>query len=110
MLQQTLFIEDDGCKLREQNYPLGNGLYLEFHDSRKRGANLYRHDCLIQVVELSNKVATKLFIVDVVKLGAQRTKLAEALGISLGYAWPAAVWQWLEGLCHQLAGLSDGGA
>ena len=83
MLQQSLFIEEGICEeSEEQSCPLGNGLRFKLQGGPKKEAALYRHDSLIQTVELSDKVARKLFIVNVVNLGGQQTKLAEALGMS----------------------------
>lgn len=83
MLQQSLFPEDtDGEQNEKQRYPLGNDLYLDRQRGRIRQAFLYRHGSCIKTVDLSDNVAKKLFVVEVVALGAQQSRLAEALGIS----------------------------
>ena len=84
MRQQSLFIEDNGCEQDfEHFHSLGNDLVLDLQNGPKGRAILYRHGSVIQIVNLSDKVAKKLFVVDVVNdLGAQQTKLAKALGIS----------------------------
>jgi hypothetical protein len=83
MLQQSLFKDDDDCEQsRNQRYPLGSDLYLEIHYKPKGQVILYRHGCLVKSVNLSDKVAKKMFVIEVVGLGAKQTKLSEALGIS----------------------------
>ena len=85
MLQQSLlFIEDDGCEPEfEHFHSLGNDLFLDLRNGPKGEAILYRHGSVIRIVNLSDKVAKKRFVVDVVNdHGARQTKLAKALGIS----------------------------
>ena len=53
MLQQSLFIEEGICEeSEEQSCPLGNGLRFKLQGGPKKEAALYRHDSLIQTVEL----------------------------------------------------------
>ena len=60
---------------------VGNRLYLESSgDSPK--ATLYRNNTLIKIVELSDKVDKKLFVVEAVEMGAEKKALAAALGIT----------------------------
>jgi len=85
MLQQSLlFIEDDGCEPEfEHFHSLGNDLFLDLRNGPKGEAILYRHGSVIRFVDLSDKVAKKRFVVDVVNdHGARQTKLAKVLGIS----------------------------
>ena len=85
MLQQSLlFIEDDGCEPElEHFHSLGNDLFLDLQNGPKGRAILYRHGSVIQIVNLSDKVAKKRFVVHVVNdLSAQQTKLANVLEIS----------------------------
>ncbi|MEA3482943.1 MAG: hypothetical protein U9R65_13425, partial [Pseudomonadota bacterium] len=84
MLQQSLFIEDPVCERRfEHFHSLGNDLVLDLQNGPKGEAVLYRHGSVIKAVDLSDKVAKKLFIVEVVNdLGGQQTKLADVLKIS----------------------------
>ena len=58
---------------------LGSHLVLELRGNK---AILYRHDVFIKEVGLSDRVATRVFVVEVVELGANQSRLAEALGIS----------------------------
>ncbi len=83
MLQQSLFKDDDDCEQSQnQRYSLGSDLYLDIHSKSKGHAILYRQGCLVKSVNLSDKVAKKMFVIEVVNLGAKQTKLSEALGIS----------------------------
>jgi hypothetical protein len=61
---------------------LGNGLFIEIKDSYPRRACLFRQNLLIKQVILSDKIAKRLFIVDAVEIGAMKSRLALALGIS----------------------------
>ena len=85
MLQQSLLlVEDTVCEPNlEHHHPLGNDLYLDLRNGPKGQAIPYRHGSFIKAVDLSDKVAKKLFVVEVVNdLGGQQTKLAAVLNIS----------------------------
>ena len=83
MLQQSLFKDDDDFEQSQnKRYSLGSDLYLDIHSKSKGQAILYRQGCLVKSVNLSDKVAKKMFVIEVVNLGAKQTKLSEALGIS----------------------------
>lgn len=80
MQQSHLFSEPP--KQDKQNIHLGAGLEIQITEGFKPKARLYRLDVLIKTIDLSDKTAKRLFVVDVVELGANKTKLANALGIS----------------------------
>ena len=61
---------------------IGRRLYFEFKDDSETHATLYHNDVLVKTVDLTDKVAKKLFVVEAVELGAVRTRLAAALKIS----------------------------
>jgi transposase-like protein len=61
---------------------IGQRLYLEFKDDSETHATLYRNDVLVKTVNLADKVAKKLFVIEAVELGATKTRLADALSIS----------------------------
>jgi hypothetical protein len=84
MLQQSLFFEGNGNEHSPTAlYSLGGDLYLDLRNGPKGHAIVYRHSSFIKAVDLSDKVAKKLFVVEVVNdLGAQQTKLADVLKIS----------------------------
>ncbi len=61
---------------------IGANLFLVFNKRNKHLIILKNHDIIIRKVDLSDKAAKKIFIVDVVELGATKSRLAEALNIS----------------------------
>ena len=66
-----------------QRLSLGRGLYLAINkDITTKVAQLYREGTFIKVVDLSDKVARKLFVTEVIELGAKKSYLSDALGIS----------------------------
>ncbi len=81
-MQQNLFSTTDLHTLEDNKIPLGFGLKIQIIEGVKPKARLYRLDVQIKTVDLSDKIARRLFIVEVVELGANKTKLAKALGIS----------------------------
>ncbi len=56
---------------------------LEFSDREKKLCKLFHHGSLIKSVDLSDKVAKKLLVIDAVNLGVVQSYLADALEISL---------------------------
>ena len=80
MIQKVLFNgvsnEDNSAKF------IGQRLYLEFKDDSEMRVALYHHDVLVKTADLADKVAKKFFVVEAVELGATKTRLADALGIS----------------------------
>jgi len=81
-MQQNLFPEPAEHDKKDEKVHLGAGLEIQIIDGVKPRARLYRLDVLIKTVELSDKTARRLFVVEVVELGATKAKLAETLGIS----------------------------
>ena len=68
---------------RDENIkPIGYRLYLKISDSTPTKAALYHNDTLVKVIELSDKVAKKILVVDAVEMGAEKKALAAALGIT----------------------------
>ena len=65
-----------------QKYALGNGFVLAFSDGEKRQCKLLHYDHPIKRVDLSDKVAKKLLVIEAVELGVIQSHLAEALEIS----------------------------
>lgn len=61
---------------------IGNGLEIEIARGINLKARLYRAGVFIKLVDLSDKTAKRLFVVETVALGANQSKLAEAIGIS----------------------------
>ncbi len=83
-MQQPLALEDaiDAPEHEGRCIALGKGLRLEFENAREGRAVLYRGDFPIKTVNLGDKVAKKLFITELMELGANQSRLAEALGVS----------------------------
>ncbi|MCP4936316.1 MAG: helix-turn-helix domain-containing protein [bacterium] len=79
MIPGDLFSEPEG---RKQKYSLGDGFVLEFSDQEKKHCHLLHYDQPIKIVDLSDKLAKKLLIIEAVQLGVIQSRLAEALGIS----------------------------
>ena len=80
-MQNSLFVEDNSTDDVEY-IDLGKGLGLRIIPGYKKQAQLYRHGTLIKAVSLRDKVAKRIFAVEVVELGAFQSRLADALGIT----------------------------
>ena len=61
---------------------IGYRLYLKFSDSTAAKVTLYHNNTLVKSIELSDKVAKKLLVVQAVEMGAEKKALAAALGIT----------------------------
>ncbi len=61
---------------------IGYQLYLKFSDSTPAKVTLYHNNTLVKIIELSDKVAKKLLVVEAVEMGAEKKALAAALGIT----------------------------
>ena len=61
---------------------LGNNIFIEIKSNYPRRAYLYRQDILVKQVVLSDKIAKRIFIVEVIELGAMKSRFASVLGIS----------------------------
>jgi hypothetical protein len=79
MDQQTFL---DGMELEGRSYTdLGASFVLEMIEEEKK-ACLYRDSTVIKTVDLSDKVAKRVFIVEVIEMGAMKSRLASALSMS----------------------------
>lgn len=83
-MQQSLALEDAIAAPEREGHciALGKGLRLTFDNARDGRAVLYRGDFAIKTVNLGDKVAKKLFLTELMELGANQSRLAEALGVS----------------------------
>jgi len=79
MKQSALFrdVTPQGANIK----PIGHRLYLKLSDSSPAKAAFYHNNTLVKIIELSDKVAKKLLVVEAVELGAEKKALAAALGI-----------------------------
>lgn len=80
MEQGTLF-KDMPIKDTSDEVFIG-GRLLKFNKSNPNSACLYNHHTLIKIVDLSDRVAKRLLVVEAVEMGAIKTRLAKALQIS----------------------------
>lgn len=78
-MEQLSFLPPESEAISE--FELGSGLRAKFQNDGKRVA-LYRSDILIKEVDLSDKVAVRLFLVEVIELGANQTWLGKAFNVS----------------------------
>jgi hypothetical protein len=58
----------------------GHGLILEIID--KSSAALYRHGTYIKAVDLSDRIAKRLFVVEIIEMGACKSRVASTLKMS----------------------------
>ena len=82
---ESLNLYYDVQENKDKRIPLSSGLFLEIfygQDKKPLKVTLYRQGVLIKHVDLSDRADKRLFIVDTVDLGASKTYLAAALGIS----------------------------
>jgi len=80
MKQSALFKHGE---LQDENIEqIGYRLYLKFSDRTPAKATLYHNNTLVKIIELSDKVAKKLLVVEAVEMGAEKKALAAALGIT----------------------------
>ncbi len=61
---------------------IGTQLYLKFNGETSKKVALYNKDALVKTVDLSDRIARKLLVVEAVELGAIKHLLAKALQIS----------------------------
>jgi transposase len=80
-MQQTLFPKHDESDSKNKVSALGRGLAIQFIKPGSE-ARLFRNGVFIKTVDLSDKTARRLFVVDTVELGVTKALLAKALGIS----------------------------
>ncbi len=80
MGQGVLF--DDIPEQEPDKIGIGARLFLKFSKDNPHKVSLYNNDTLIKAVDLSDRVAKRLLVVDAVEMGATKTRLAAALKIS----------------------------
>ena len=80
-MQEELFPE--ASKKKDDNIKMiGANLSLVFNRSDKHIVTLKNQDIIVKKVDLSDKTAKRVFVVDTVELGATKSRLADALNIS----------------------------
>lgn len=91
-MQQNVLFKDD--KKNNKQVDLGSGLTLEFVGGQGKQAEtliLFRQGVMVKKVDQSDRTARRLFVVEAIELGAGKTDLARALGISR-----QTIHNWLE--------------
>jgi hypothetical protein len=81
-MQQNLLPHLDCTDKADKRTVIGACLEIEIIDGVYPKAKLYRSGIFIKHVDLSDKIAKRLFIIEAVELGAVVSKLARVLGIS----------------------------
>ena len=80
-MQEDLFPETP--KKKDNNIKkIGADLFLIFNSRNKKLVILKKSDVIVKKVDLSDKPAKKIFVIDAVELGATKYLLADALNIS----------------------------
>ena len=80
-MKQSALLKD--AKPQDENIKhIGHRLYLKFNDAAGQKVALYHNEMLIKIIELSDRVAKKLLVVETVEMGAEKKALAAALGIT----------------------------
>lgn len=80
MIQSALFEnENPQAKIR---HDIGAGLALEISDDERPKVKLYRRDEFIKRVDFSDRVAKRIFIVELIEAGAIKNRLAKVLTMS----------------------------
>jgi hypothetical protein len=80
-MKQSAIFKD--VKPRDENIKhIGHRLYLKFSDNTPAKAAFYHNNTLAKIIDLSDKVAKKLLVVEAVEMGAEKKALAAALGIT----------------------------
>lgn len=80
-MTDTLF-DPKEISIEPSTTPLGDGLLIRVTEGFPQKAFLSRHGTYIKSVELADKTAMRLFVVEAVELGATQSRLAKALGLS----------------------------
>jgi len=80
-MKQSAIFKD--VKPQDENIKhIGHRLYLKFNDNTPAKAAFYHKNTLVKIIDLSDKVAKKLLVVEAVEMGAEKKALAAALGIT----------------------------
>jgi len=80
MKQSALFKK---VEPRDKNVKqIGYRLYLKLSDRTPAKATLYHNDTPVKIIDLSDKVAKKLLVVEAVEMGEEKKKLAAEHGIT----------------------------
>jgi transposase len=81
MERQMVLFDTDNLQA-ENRKDIGAGFFIETIRGYQQKVILYRNGTRIKTVDLSDRVAKRLFVVEVVESGAMQSRLASALNIS----------------------------
>jgi hypothetical protein len=81
-MQNLLPLNDNGSNANSDAIDLGKELFIKVRNKHQKIAELYKHGILIRSAKLSDLPARRLFITEAVEMGAMKSRLAKALGIS----------------------------
>jgi hypothetical protein len=79
--QYSLFSDTENTK-EKNKFAVGHGLILELREGYPKSALLFVRGVMIKKINLSDKIRKKIFIIEALELGAQKSRLAKALNIS----------------------------
>lgn len=79
--QYSLFSDTENTK-EKNKFAIGHGLILGLREGCPKSALLFVQGVMIKKVNLSDKIRKKIFIIEALELGAQKSRLAKALNIS----------------------------
>ena len=82
MKKQYSLFSDAESERDKNRFAIGHGLVLEFGERYPQSVLLFVQDIMIRKVDLSDRIGKKVFILEAVELGAQKSRLAKALNIS----------------------------
>lgn len=80
--QLPLSISAPSTQPDKQSFSLGRALHIEISTGSSRYVDFFRRGVFVRRVDRRDKVAFKLFVLELVDLGANQSALAEALSIS----------------------------
>ena len=82
MTQTDLLAEHESTQDRGERFELGRGYSLYLPHGPRRQADVYQHGSLSKRVDLRDKAARRLLVVELIQQGVNQTRLAEALKLS----------------------------
>jgi hypothetical protein len=82
MNKQFCLFSDTENNKEKNKFAIGHGLILELRERYPQSALLFVQGVMVKKVNLSDKIRKKIFIVEALELGAQKSRLAKALNIS----------------------------
>jgi DNA-binding NarL/FixJ family response regulator len=80
--QPELLAEHESTQDRGSRFELGRGYSLYLPHGPRRQADVYQHGSLSKRVDLRDKAARRLLVVELIQQGVNQTRLAEALKLS----------------------------